>query len=578
VSLLGVSASGAWAAGPTAYVASSNPLTQEVVPIDLATDTRGTAIPISAEAIAITPDGSTAYVLGGNNTVTPIDLATNTPGNPIPVGSVGNNESDAIAITPDGRTAYVTNEAINNGNSTVTPIDLATNTPETSIPVGGLPDAIAITPDGETAYIAGSVLNASGSVTPIDLATGTAGTPISTGNVPRAVAITPDGSTAYVAEDQDDAVVPIDLATNTAGTPISVGIDPVAIAITPDGSSAYVANLGGTVVPIDLTTDTPGTPITVAGEPTALAIAPDGLSAYVASSGTISFGPPLTFGSGSVTPIDLATNTLGSPITVGSQLPAIAITPAVFGPPTATIANPAGNGTFTVGQTVTTSFSCTDASDGSGISSCKDSNRVTGGSGVLDTATVGTRAYTVTATSKDGRIATASIQYTVSSPTTTTSSTPTTSTTSTDTTPTDTTPTDTTPTDTTPTGTTPTTTNAPVRPGPIVKTKISQISLTANVIVWCRALGCRYPSTALQFDLNHAAPIRLVLRIRAHGHWEQAATASLHGHRGINRHRIAGRWHGRLFPADSARIDVQTRRGHQWTTVTTVDLTVRHHR
>jgi hyaluronoglucosaminidase len=47
--------------------------------------------------MAITPDGTTAYVANTNyGTVTPIDTATNTAGTPIPVGS----GPWAIAITP----------------------------------------------------------------------------------------------------------------------------------------------------------------------------------------------------------------------------------------------------------------------------------------------------------------------------------------------------------------------------------------------------------------------------------------------------------------------------------------------
>ena len=51
----------------------------------------------------------------GDNTVTPIDTATGTAGSPITVGS----NPIAVAITPDGSTAYVANLT---GN-TVTPID-----------------------------------------------------------------------------------------------------------------------------------------------------------------------------------------------------------------------------------------------------------------------------------------------------------------------------------------------------------------------------------------------------------------------------------------------------------------------
>lgn len=74
----------------------------------------------------------TAYVTADSGgTVTPIDVATNTPGTPIPVvtGLVG------IAITPDGTTAYVASV----DRDTVTPINLATNTPGTPIAVGSNP-------------------------------------------------------------------------------------------------------------------------------------------------------------------------------------------------------------------------------------------------------------------------------------------------------------------------------------------------------------------------------------------------------------------------------------------------------
>jgi YVTN family beta-propeller protein len=70
--------------------------------------------------------------------VSPICTATNTPGRPIKVGRLPR----AIAITPDGKTAYV----VNWGAGTVTPIQTATNTPGKPITVGPYPVAIAITP------------------------------------------------------------------------------------------------------------------------------------------------------------------------------------------------------------------------------------------------------------------------------------------------------------------------------------------------------------------------------------------------------------------------------------------------
>jgi YVTN family beta-propeller protein len=314
----------------TAYVA--NPVDNTVTPINTATNTPGT--PITAknfpDAIAITPNGTTAYVVTEDNTVTPINTATNTPGTPgTPIMVKG--APNTIAITPNGTTAYVVTV------NSVTPIDLATNTAEAPITVALTPSAIAITPNGATAYVSDPSDNA---VTPIDLATNTPGTPITVGSNPSEIAITPNGTTAYVSNAGGNigTVTPIDLATNTAGPPITVGALPDAIAITPNGTTAYVVNEGqvpnspGTVTPIDTATNTPGTPITVGNTPGGIAITPNGATAYVTNFGCaisrfMPTCPPPTPDDNSVTPIDTATNTAGTPISVGKNPTDIAITP-----------------------------------------------------------------------------------------------------------------------------------------------------------------------------------------------------------------------------------------------------------
>ena len=93
-------------------------------------------------------------------------------------------------------------------------------------------------------------------------------------------------------------------------------------------------------------------------------------------------------------------------------------------PPTATITSPANNSTFVLGQSVPTSFGCTEGSGGPGLASCQDSNGASSPHGSLDTSTVGMHTYTVTATSVDGLTGTASIAYTVARPPTATITSP----------------------------------------------------------------------------------------------------------------------------------------------------------
>ena len=78
--------------------------------------------------------------------MTPISTATNTAGTPNPVQQAG---PFAIAITPDGTTAYVADF----GSYSVTPIDIAANSAGTAIPVGYEPAGIVISPDGLTVYV-----------------------------------------------------------------------------------------------------------------------------------------------------------------------------------------------------------------------------------------------------------------------------------------------------------------------------------------------------------------------------------------------------------------------------------------
>ena len=90
-----------------------------------------------------------------------------------------------------------------------------------------------------------------------------------------------------------------------------------AVSASASGQTAYVTNEArNTVTPIDVATNTPGAEITVGSGPFAVAITPDGKTAYVTNSA-----------SNSVTPIDVATNTPGAEIKGVERPFGIAVTP-----------------------------------------------------------------------------------------------------------------------------------------------------------------------------------------------------------------------------------------------------------
>jgi DNA-binding beta-propeller fold protein YncE len=282
--------------GKTVYVLGAD---GPLMPISTATNRPGPLVQPWGQAvsmsIAITPNGRTLYVgvgaqnLAGPFYVFPISTATDKPGQPIRVAG----SPEAIVVTPDGRTAYVIGQTpphfssshvrTTSGEVIVTPISTATNTPGPAVIAGrGGLGPVVMTPDGQHIYIGTADPS---SLIPFSTVTDSAGSPVSFASSSiTALAAAPDGRTVYAAAVRwpDYAiqcpamsfVTPVAAATGRPGKPVQVACDPVDLAVTPDSKTVYVASRQGIVTPIAAATGQPGTPIQVRGDLSSLLITP----------------------------------------------------------------------------------------------------------------------------------------------------------------------------------------------------------------------------------------------------------------------------------------------------------------
>jgi YVTN family beta-propeller protein len=293
----------------------SNPGAGFIMSVNLATGQAGTqiAMPQIPGPIAISPDGSTAYVGGRfTDTLTPVNLADNSV---LPTINLNEPQSvDQIAITPDGRFAYVVDGGV---SESITPVNLVTLAVGTPINVGPLPVGITLTPDGRFALVAidGGSAN---TVAEVNLSSNTVEKTFVVGRDPYSIAVTPDGSRAYVTNAGSDSVTPINLTSGQVGAPIAVGRTPEGIAITRDGQSAFVVNAGAnypgpnTVSRLDLSSNTVTSAVTVAPFSSTITIPRDGTTAYVIG------------GTGTLTPINTLGNTVGQSVSFGSPADGVA--------------------------------------------------------------------------------------------------------------------------------------------------------------------------------------------------------------------------------------------------------------
>lgn len=381
------------------------------------------AMPSSPVALAITPDAQLVLVvLDGNSQFptagpppVPQVVAISTKTNTIVKASAAINTSPtSIAITPDGSTAFVTHNPnfFNYDNTIVTQlkiptlergpdITLATFTPNSFPP--GMPDD-AISPDGAKLYILTSLGKLESHALP-------SGTPLTTFPVPTggtSMLISPDGGTAFIANGCSDCssgfitTVPLNLASGSPEGQINLPANPTSmvIATTAEGTSTlYVSLTNLSILPISLNGLKPQPPIStnsIDAQPLGLSATPDAsrLEASVSRAG------------GRVVSIDTSSNTI-KPCPVANDFnscPAgdssLAVTPDqrpvasfIVSPPAANVGTPisfdASASTVTYGSVTIFAW---DFGDGS--------KQTTGGPTTSHSYTVG-GTYTVTLVETD---------------------------------------------------------------------------------------------------------------------------------------------------------------------------------
>jgi YVTN family beta-propeller protein len=227
-----------------------------------------------------------------NQFVTPAGRQVEFGGNPI-----------SVKVRPDGKTAAAIIGRNNYGGNGINIMDLKTGnliTENYSLKLTHM-WGLAYSPDGSRLYATGSsgstgkvvVMSVAEDGTPAILNTINLPLAAVDGNInPQDIVMGPDGKTLLVALNRDNSLGVIDLQTNQLTARIPVGNSPTSVILS--GNTAYVTNAGGkTAVPGDFTVDSSGVPIVAE---------PAGSSA-----------------TGTVSAVDLATNTVQKTIPVGLQ-------------------------------------------------------------------------------------------------------------------------------------------------------------------------------------------------------------------------------------------------------------------
>jgi hypothetical protein len=194
--------------------------------------------------VEFTPDGSTALVTSFDNAVNFIDTATNQVTYTLMTDPSIN--PDGIAITADGTRAYIT--SFNTTNPVVAVIDIAKRTIIATIPTIAYPQGAHLTPDNSQLWITSPEGNA------IDVIDTLTNTEITSRSVTQNtdIAFNSTGTRAYITS-APNSVVEMDTATFQVLNTYTVGGTPTNISMSYGDQFLVVNNYsGGSVSIIDL--------------------------------------------------------------------------------------------------------------------------------------------------------------------------------------------------------------------------------------------------------------------------------------------------------------------------------------
>lgn len=292
------------AAAPYAYITNSG--TGSVSIIDIATQmVVASAVGGSPLGVALTPDGSKAYMTDGINVLV-FDTVTKGVIKTLAV----NSWPFGVAVSPDGSKAYVTRHlSFSLTSDSLAVINTADDTVAGYVKAGRLPMGVAVHPDGTKVYVA----TANG----LNIVNGSTVTTKEAGSRPFGVTVNGSLKRVYVTSQMSNEVHAFDATTDDWIGKAIVESSPQGIAVSPNGKRVFVANNGSDSISIlDAETLAVLGHYPVGTNPYGLQVTPDGKYVYVANWGSNSISVVDANSGALVQTIGLPTNS--KPIAFGT--------------------------------------------------------------------------------------------------------------------------------------------------------------------------------------------------------------------------------------------------------------------